>query len=88
MGAIDIVTEQMLARNMLPLNLAARSMASSLADNETREVASVLWKCVVQRSIRDAVEHELEQRRLLPVTVHTLSALLCEAISMYKTSAQ
>jgi hypothetical protein len=84
-NVMEIVVEQLaLTGNVLSVNKLGT--AAALADADTLNVAYTLWKAVVQRLVCAQVSRELEQRRLLPVTIRTLSALICDALSVYKQS--
>ena len=84
-AATEIVVEQLaLTMNMMCAIRVGSAML--IADEETLHVARSLWYCVVKRLICADVMRALEQRSLLPVTLNTLSALVCEALSLYKTS--
>lgn len=82
MAAVDIVTELLINMNILAVNVSGG--AAALADDETLGAARVLWNSFVKRSVHAQVSRELVSRNLLPVTLHTLSALLYDAISLYK----
>ena len=82
MAAVDIVTELLINMNILAVNVSGG--AAALADDETLGAARVLWNSFVKRSVYAQVSRELVSRNLLPVTLHTLSALPYDAISLYK----
>ena len=83
--AIEIVVEQLaLNTNVMCASRAGSTML--IADEETLHAARSLWDCVVKRLVCADVMRALEQRNLLPVTLNTLSALVCDALSLYKAT--
>jgi hypothetical protein len=81
---VEIVVERLiLTTHMLTVNNVVCTTAA-LADTDTMHAANALWKSVVQNLICARVLKEVEQRKLFPVTVRTLSALICDVLPLYK----
>ena len=80
-AALRVVVEQLLVSNLVNVNHAR---ISTFADDETLSAARALYTCVVERMLCEHVMCEVERRGLLPVTINTLSALVCEALALYK----
>ena len=80
-ATLQVVAEQLLVSNLVSIDHAR---ISTFADDETLSAARTLYTCVVERMLCDHVMCEVERRGLLPVTINTLSALLCEALALYK----
>jgi hypothetical protein len=80
-AALQVVVEQLLVSNLVNVNHAR---ISTLTDDETLGAARTQRACVVERMLCEHAMCEVERRGLLPVTVNTLSALLCEALAQYK----
>ena len=82
-AVVNIVVEQLtMMTNLVHINKLG--MLAAIADAETLSTAGALWCSVVQRLICAQVLREAEQRNLFPITVNTLSALLCETVSLYR----
>jgi hypothetical protein len=82
-AALELVVGHLISTNML--RTQEIGMTTAFADDETLSVARTLCNCVMQRLISDHVMREAERRSLLPVTIYSLSSLLCDAIALYKT---
>ena len=81
-ATLEIVVQQLMDVDVL--NFDKSGAPAALADSETLGVARTLRDCVLQRLVCDRVMSEVQRRNLLPVTIYTLSTLLCEALALYK----
>jgi hypothetical protein len=80
-AALQVVVEQLLVSNLVNVNHAR---ITAFADDETLGAARTLYTCIVERMLCEHVMCEVERRGLLPVTINTLSSLVCEALALYK----
>jgi hypothetical protein len=82
-AACKIVIEQLLATPTFTFEFKAGN-AVALADVDTLNAARGLWGCVVNQLVCDRVMREAVERNLFPITLRSLSSLLCDAVSLYK----
>jgi 3-hydroxyacyl-CoA dehydrogenase len=80
--ALEIVAEQILASNTMAIDPSG--VAASFANDETLSAARTLYTCVMHRRLCEHVMREVERRNMLPITIHSLSTLFCEAMTLYK----
>jgi hypothetical protein len=81
-GALEVVVEQLLVSNVLHIDQS--NVSAVLVDDETLGAARTLFNCVMERLLCDRVMRDAERRNMFPVTIYSLSALLCEALALYK----
>lgn len=82
-AVVAIVTEQLLT-NTNVLRAGKLGKSAGLVDPKTLDVACVLWDCVIQQFVCDHVLLEADKRNLMPISIHSLATLLCEAIALYR----
>jgi len=82
-SVLEIVLDNMMKRNMVcPIEI--NGMRAMAADMHVMISARELWYQVVQREIIKRVRNEVVKRKLLPVTIHTLSSLLHDTVESFQ----
>jgi hypothetical protein len=76
---------EIVLNNMMKHNLICSMEVDMVNGTETHIVLSAreLWHQVLLRTVIDRVRNEVVKRRLLPVTIHTLCALLSDVTSSF-----
>ena len=80
-AVLEIVMENVVNRKMISLEDGGQR--ANITDTDTLVSARALWYLVVQRTIIQRVENEVISRKLLPVTIHTLCALLLDVLNEF-----
>ena len=79
---LEIVVDNMIKRNLVgSMEIDAMHMM-----NETHTLVSArdVWRQIVLRTVIDRIHVEVVKRKLLPVTIHTLAALLLDVVKPFE----
>ena len=76
---------EIVLNNMMKHNLICSMEVDAMNGTDTHIVLSAreLWHQMLQRTIIDRVRNEVVKRKLLPVTIHTLCALLTDVANSF-----
>jgi len=81
-SVLEIVLENIMNHNMAA-SVEIGGLRASITDTDTLMLSRSLWRLVVQRTIIERIQVEVVRRKLIPITIHTLCALLLDSLKPF-----
>jgi hypothetical protein len=82
-SVLEIVLDNMMKRNLVG-SMEIGGARAMMPDVNTIMAARELWREMLLRTITERIRTEVVKRKLLPVTIHSLCALLFDSLKQFE----